>query len=317
MKRPAFQFYPSDWRSDTALQSCSLPARGLWIECMCLMHESERYGYLQVGGKALTNQKLARLVGEDSANVEALISELEEAGVFSRDENGVIYSRRMVNDERIRNAHANCGKFGGNPNLVNQNKRNDENLVNQTSNQKSEEPKNLVNQKQTKRQPNKEIEVNQTSNQSPTPSSSSSTSTSKPSQVLPVCVPKSRERARDAPPTHMEKLGGSFSMVAGWRPPDSVVENWKATGIAGIDFDERIDEFVGYWQTRPDAMPEDRWEHKLVSQLRYAQNRSKERVNRRQKAIYDPEEAERNKRIAMQMLDEDDKTIEGECHVES
>jgi len=31
-KRPAFQFYPGDWRRDTALQSVSLAARGLWIE---------------------------------------------------------------------------------------------------------------------------------------------------------------------------------------------------------------------------------------------------------------------------------------------
>ena len=30
MKRPAFQFYPSDWRKDMALQSCSVAARGLW-----------------------------------------------------------------------------------------------------------------------------------------------------------------------------------------------------------------------------------------------------------------------------------------------
>lgn len=46
MRRPSFQFYPSDWRNDAGLKLCSMGARGLWIEMICIMHASEPYGHL-------------------------------------------------------------------------------------------------------------------------------------------------------------------------------------------------------------------------------------------------------------------------------
>jgi hypothetical protein len=47
-KRPAFQFYPGDWLRDMALRSCSMEARGLWIEMLCLMHDAVPYGHLRM-----------------------------------------------------------------------------------------------------------------------------------------------------------------------------------------------------------------------------------------------------------------------------
>lgn len=118
MKRPAFQFYPADWRKDPALSACSLAARGLWIELMCIAHESETYGILTVNGRPMSSAQLARMVGETPRLIERLLAELEEAGVFSRNEEGAIFSRRMVKDEAIRNVRAEAGKKGGNPHLV-------------------------------------------------------------------------------------------------------------------------------------------------------------------------------------------------------
>lgn len=118
MKRPSFQFYPADWRKDPALSTCSLPARGLWIELMCIAHESEEYGVLSIGGKAMTTQQIARAVGESPAMVAKLLDELGDARVFSRDDKGSIFSRRMVKDERIRNVRAEAGRLGGNPDLL-------------------------------------------------------------------------------------------------------------------------------------------------------------------------------------------------------
>lgn len=118
MKRPAFQFYPADWRKDPALSSCSLAARGLWIELMCIAHECEPYGHVAINGQPMTAAQLARQVGEQPKVVEACLEELEASGVFSRDEKGRIFSRRMVRDERIRNARAAGGKLGGNPALM-------------------------------------------------------------------------------------------------------------------------------------------------------------------------------------------------------
>ena len=120
MKRPSFQFYPADWRKDPALSACSLAARGLWIELMCVAHEGDNYGYLSINGKPMTPAQVARMVGESPAVAAKLLKELEDAGVFSRDEQGCIFSRRMVKDEHVRNVRADAGRLGGNPNLLKQ-----------------------------------------------------------------------------------------------------------------------------------------------------------------------------------------------------
>lgn len=150
MKRPAFQFYPADWAKDLALRSCSLAARGLWMEILCMAHESETYGCLVVNGIALTD---AQIVNSIAGSSRKLLTELERAGVFSRTETGAIFSRRMVKDERLRKIRAACGQLGGNPVLL----------------------ADKDNQKPTKED---NQEVNQPSNQMPTPSSSSSSSPS-------------------------------------------------------------------------------------------------------------------------------------------
>lgn len=161
MKRPAFQFYPADWRKDAALQSCSLQARGLWHEMLCIMHECSPYGHLYAGPVPMSLAQLGRLVGESEKTIRALVDELELSGVFSRSDQGAIYSRRMVKDERIRNIRAQAGKLGGNPDLLGK-------KVNQADNHI---PK-------------------QSSNQEPTPSSSSSSSSSKhkPTRVAALSV---------------------------------------------------------------------------------------------------------------------------------
>jgi len=112
MKRPSFQFYPADWRKDTALQFCSLPARGLWVEMMCIAHECEPYGHLIVNGRPMTVSQIGRLVGIGEKECGKLLDELFDAGVPSRTEEGAIFSRRMVNDEEIRNRRATGGTAG-------------------------------------------------------------------------------------------------------------------------------------------------------------------------------------------------------------
>jgi hypothetical protein len=123
MKRPSFQFYPSDWLRDTALRSCSAGARGLWIDMICFMHEGSPYGYLKVGDKVILADNLHRMVGETLEVVEGWLHELELAGVFNVD-NGIICSRRMIRDEQLRQKRAEGGKLGGNPNLIGKSKVN-------------------------------------------------------------------------------------------------------------------------------------------------------------------------------------------------
>jgi hypothetical protein len=116
MSQPWFKFFPSAWRSSPELRMCGMAARGLWIEMLCIMHESEPRGYLIVGSSGLSVQQLANLAGLSVKECTSLLSELEAANVFSRDNHG-IYSRRMVRDtEKSAKDKANGGT-GGNPSL--------------------------------------------------------------------------------------------------------------------------------------------------------------------------------------------------------
>lgn len=112
LKRPAFQFYPADWRKDLALRTCSIGARGLWVELMATMHEGTPYGHLALDGEPLSDEEAASLAGIAVKEYTRLLAELERRKVFSRNEAGVIYSRRMVRDEDVRNKRA-LGGDGG------------------------------------------------------------------------------------------------------------------------------------------------------------------------------------------------------------
>lgn len=117
MSKPWMKFYPADWQADPALRSCSLSARGLWVEMLAVMQKSERVGHLLVNGKAPSPRVLAVLCGAASREVSRGLDELASTGVFSRDGDGVIFSRRMVRDEeRAARDKANGGR-GGNPRL--------------------------------------------------------------------------------------------------------------------------------------------------------------------------------------------------------
>jgi len=124
MKRPSFQFYPSDWLRDTALRSCSTGARGLWMDMICFMHEGTPYGHLKVGDKVILPSNLARMVGDSIEVVSDWLIELSQAGVYEKTDEGVIYSKRMIRDENLRIVRAAGGIKGGNPALMDKNKVN-------------------------------------------------------------------------------------------------------------------------------------------------------------------------------------------------
>ncbi|MGA0601444.1 hypothetical protein ACO2Q3_12140 [Caulobacter sp. KR2-114] len=111
------KFFWNDWRADPALRLCGYAARGLWIDMLCLAAANEPVGLVAVGARGLDAAAIARMTGGDAAEVETLLCELETAGVFSRDRQGRIYSRRITQDARkAATARAN-GLRGGNPSL--------------------------------------------------------------------------------------------------------------------------------------------------------------------------------------------------------
>ena len=83
------------------------------------MHQGTPYGHLTLPAVSEDGRKdilrpilpavLARMVGGTAEDVERLLAELEDAGVFSRTPEGVIFSRRMVQDEKLRETRASGG----------------------------------------------------------------------------------------------------------------------------------------------------------------------------------------------------------------
>jgi len=111
--RPWFKFYSANWRGDPALRACSLAARGLWIDMITLMEETDD-GTLTLRGKPIASPQLAMLVAAPLDEVEPLIEELRDNGVFMVAKNGIVFSTRMKNERKMReNGKKNARKRWG------------------------------------------------------------------------------------------------------------------------------------------------------------------------------------------------------------
>lgn len=116
-KMPWFKFHVAAWRDEASLKMCSRVARSVWIDLLTYMHEAEPYGHLLIVGKEPTIAALAGLLALSIEDTKAIMEELETNNVFSRNSRGVIYSRRMIRDEKKRLEGVKTGPMGGNPTL--------------------------------------------------------------------------------------------------------------------------------------------------------------------------------------------------------
>lgn len=129
--------YPTDWQGDPKLSGCSLAARGLWWEMLLIMNDADPFGHLSLNRTVIRTNVLARLVKADMPEVEALLGELEGAGIFSRTDEGVIFSRRMLRDQARREINGTNGRRGGNPKLKKSDNRNEKSRLTEPDKQKT------------------------------------------------------------------------------------------------------------------------------------------------------------------------------------
>lgn len=116
-KRPSFQFYPADWINDINMRTATYEEKGFLIDLMCLLHQSNKYGYLT---KEM-EENLAELLGKDRRTSRRLLVKVQQKSLMKRDEKtGELFSKRMAKDEYIRGIRQAAGVKGGNPNLVKQ-----------------------------------------------------------------------------------------------------------------------------------------------------------------------------------------------------
>lgn len=137
MKRPSMQFYPADWRNNAKLRRCSHEERGVWLDVMCLMHDSDEYGVLRwplreiaqaVGIKEKILRNLAKkevLKGSDSGDISALVytpkharKEGDPVTLLGPQEGPIWYSSRMVTDEYLRSVRGSGTRFGEAPKVA-------------------------------------------------------------------------------------------------------------------------------------------------------------------------------------------------------
>lgn len=245
MKRPSFQFYPADWRNNAKLRRCSWAARGVWIELIGLMHDSDTYGLLRWPLK-----QIAQALGCPVK----LLQELVDCGVLYGCEKGacaamvytpvsarrkgapvelvpaqpgpVWYSPRMVRDEYVR-ANAGASTRFKSP---------------------SHSPDTPSGHSPSRRHGE---------DQSDGSSSSSSSSTTAP---IGASV-DARQR---------------FEMFEGWRPDEMSLKTQLRTQAVSPDLltEQALGEFVAFWLTRSVADSQGGWCHRLVANLRRQQVRA-------------------------------------------
>lgn len=68
------------------------------MDLLAIAHEGDPPGHVTINGRPPTTRQLSVIVGVSEREMTRLLGELEDAGVFSRTEDGTIYSRRMVRD---------------------------------------------------------------------------------------------------------------------------------------------------------------------------------------------------------------------------
>lgn len=120
MKRPSFQFYPADWRNNAKLRRCSEAARGVWMDVMCVLHDSDEYGVCRwpltdlaraAGAQIRLVKELAEkdvLKGADKTPAPFIYTprhagkDGEPVTLVATDSGPCWYSSRLVRDEWVR-----------------------------------------------------------------------------------------------------------------------------------------------------------------------------------------------------------------------
>jgi hypothetical protein len=84
------KWYFADWSNDTALRLCSIAARGLWMELLCIAAQGDPYGCVTIKGRPPSEAELRSLVRNPvddqhrhfARDFRRWLAELERHGVF-------------------------------------------------------------------------------------------------------------------------------------------------------------------------------------------------------------------------------------------
>lgn len=109
------------WLADAELRCLEPSARGCLVDLMCYAHQGEPYGHVTVSGKPMTDDMLARLLQLDKkhwADIKRCLVESHRIDIAEH--TNCIFIKRMVRDHEQRMLATEGGKRGGNPNIIQQ-----------------------------------------------------------------------------------------------------------------------------------------------------------------------------------------------------
>jgi len=116
---PYMPFYVGDWLKCPEVRALPPDYRGLWFDLLCYMWESSERGVMiNPNGRPYTDDEIIRMVGLDNQNTNIWLTRLLTDGVCYRRDDGAIFSKRMVRDEKTRQIRRETGAKGGNPTLL-------------------------------------------------------------------------------------------------------------------------------------------------------------------------------------------------------
>lgn len=135
MKRPAFQFYHGDWRSNAKLRRCTHAERGIWMDALCLMADSDEFGVLRWPLKDLAQAIGCRVSDLTALRTKDVMKGAEKGErckefiytprhggkdgdpvmLLPEQDGPVWYSSRMITDEYVRSIRGEGGRFGSHP----------------------------------------------------------------------------------------------------------------------------------------------------------------------------------------------------------
>ena len=118
--QPYIPLYVRDWLTSNKLKVCSLPAHGLMINIMCIMHKEDEYGTLSLKQNFKRDEDsrfnfasyLARLLPFTQEEILPSLQELLDEKILYMDED-CLYCNRMIDDATRSKTNANNGGKGG------------------------------------------------------------------------------------------------------------------------------------------------------------------------------------------------------------
>lgn len=105
IKPPCLLFCANTWMNDKRIKQCNYMEKGLLLELLCQMYQSEKYGYLMAGSEFATYDEILSVNSgfndQSTDHVKLAFDRILKLKLIAVDENGHYCSSKMVTESRF------------------------------------------------------------------------------------------------------------------------------------------------------------------------------------------------------------------------